>query len=197
MLPQNQFWENVAREVEMSVSRTAFLRSLLGLLVAAIIGVFAATPVLGYGAANWQIGFSGTGPGFGFWGWCDFGGANSFSFNGLPSSGTTGDCQFSEYGHVPGVFSGTCEVSMDLTAESGQPAWQIEQSKFTGFPDFFVSGTAVTHPADQTSFCATLPGSPPPTYSNFDTLLPVKPGHLNASGFFGTTELQIQETVIP
>lgn len=85
---------------------------------------------------------------------------------------------------------------MNLTAEGGQPAWQIEASTLTGFPDFFVSGTAVTHPADQTSFCATLPGSPPATYRNFDSLLPVKPGHLNASGAFGTTELQIQETVL-
>jgi hypothetical protein len=179
----------------MGISRTAFLRSLLGLGVAAILVVLAATPVFSYGAANWQVAFSGTGPGFGFWGWCDFAGATTVSF-GLPSSGTTGDCQFSEYAHVPGVFSGTCEVSTDLTAEGGQPAWQIEPSGITGVNDFFLSGTSVTHPASQTSFCATLPGSPPPTFSNFDTLLPVKPGHLNASGFFGTTELQIQETVI-
>jgi len=162
-----------------------------------MLGVLAATPALAYGAANWQIAFSGTAPGNGFWGWCDLGGATSFSYLGLPSSGTKGDCEFSEYFHVPGVFSGTCEVSMDLMAEGGQPAWQIEPSGFTGFNDFFVSGTAVTNPADQTSFCATLPGSPPSTYSNFDTLLPVKPGHLNANGLFGTTELQIQETVIP
>jgi hypothetical protein len=176
--------------------RRVVARSLFGLIVAAMLLFLAATPSLAYGAANWQVTFSGTGPGFGFWGWCDFGGSTSSSFFGLPSSGTTGDCQFAEYGHIPGVFSGTCEVSMDLSAEDGQPAWQIEPSAITGFPDFFVSGTAVTHPADQKSFCETLPGSPPPTYSNFDSLLPVKPGHLNASGAFGTTELQIQETVI-
>jgi hypothetical protein len=177
--------------------RKTISRGALVVLAAASLGAVAATPALAYGAANWQIAFSGTGPGFGFWGWCDLGGATSFSVLGLPSSGTTGDCQFAEYGHVPGVFSGTCEVSMDLTAEARQPAWQIEASSITGFPDFFVSGTEVTHPASQTSFCATLPGSPPaPIYSNFDTLVPVKPGHLNASGFFGTTELQIQETVI-
>src|SRR6266852_4273346 len=106
----------------MKMSRTLIWRPFLGLLVAAMLGVIAATPAVAYGAANWQIAFSGTGPGFGFWGWCDFGGATSFSF-GLPSSGTRGDCQFAEYGHVPGVFSGTCEVSMDLTTEGGQPAW--------------------------------------------------------------------------
>ena len=172
-------------------------RALLAILAAASLAGVAVTPAQAYGAANWQLAFSGTGPGFGFWGWCDFAGATSFSFRGLPSSGTAGDCQFAEYAHVPGVFSGTCEVSMNLTPEGGQPAWQIEASSFTGAPDFFVSGTAVTHPTGQTSFCETLPGSPPaPTYSNFDTLIPVKPGHLNASGFFGTTELQIQETVI-
>lgn len=166
-------------------------------LLAAGLAAASATPVAAYGAANWQTAFSGTGPGFGFWGWCDYAGATSFSFNGLPSSGTTGDCQFSEYGHVPGVFSGTCEVSMDLSSQGGQPAWQIETSSVTGGPDFFVSGTAVTHPATQTSFCGSLPGSPPTSpYSNFDTLIPAHPGHLNATGFFGTTELQIQETVI-
>jgi hypothetical protein len=172
--------------------------ALIGVVAAGSLGVAVATHAQAYGKANWQVAFSGTGPGFGFWGWCDFAGANDFSFLGLPTSGTEGECQFSEYAHVPGVFSGTCELSMDFASENGQPAWQIETSSFTGGPDFFVSGTAITHPARQTAFCETLPGSPPSSpYTNFDLLLPARPGHLNASGFFGTTELQIQETVIP
>ncbi len=45
----------------MTMSRTVFSRSLLGLLLAAMLGVFAATPALACGAENWQIGFAGTG----------------------------------------------------------------------------------------------------------------------------------------
>src|SRR6266702_3874847 len=112
--------------------RKTVLRTLLGVLAAVSLAGVAATPALAYGAANWQVAFSGTGPGFGFWGWCDYSGATSFSFHGLPTSGTAGDCQFSEYFHQPRVFSGTCEVSMDLTTEGGQPAWQIEPSSVTG-----------------------------------------------------------------
>ena len=168
-------------------------RALLGLLVAVSLAIAATTPALAYGPANWQLTFAGTGPGFGFWGWCDLAGGTTFS-SGLATSGTTGDCQFAEYFHLPGVFSGTCEVSLNLRPEGGQPAWQEGLSTFTGGVDWFISGTTVTHPASQTGFCATLPGSPPPTFSDFDSLLPVAPGHTNASGFFGTTELQIQET---
>ncbi len=180
----------------MAMTRRRFMLPLVGLLIVSLLGIVSATPTRAYGAANWQIAFSGTGPGFGFWGWCDFGGATSSS-PGLPSEGTTGDCQYAEYLHVPGAFSGTCEVSLNLTSESEQPAWQIEPSSVTGFDDFFFSGTAVTHPASETKFCGTLPGSPPTaTFNNYDSLLPAAPGHLNLSGAFGTTELQIQETVI-
>jgi hypothetical protein len=154
------------------------------------------SPALAYGKANWQVTFSGTGPGFGFWGWCDFAGATTWSPSGLPTSGTTGDCQFSEYLHMTSA-RGTCEVSVDLADEAGQPAWQVEPSVVTGTNDFFFSGTMKTHPVSETAFCENIPGSPPSTtFSNFDSFLPVHPGHLNASGFFGTTELQIQETVI-
>jgi hypothetical protein len=163
-------------------------RALLGLFAAVSLSIAAASPALAYGSANWQITFAATGPGFGFWGWCDFAGGTTFS-SGLATSGTTGDCQFAEYFHEPGVFSGTCEVSLDLMTENGAPAWQEGSNG-----DWFFSGTAVTHPASQTGFCATLPGSPPPTFSDFDTLIPVAVGHINANGFFGTTELQIQET---
>lgn len=174
---------------DITMVRRRLMLPLVGLLIVSLLGIVSATPTRAYGAANWQVTLAGTGPGTGVWGWCDFGGATSSS-SGLPSTGTTGDCQYAEYAHVPGVFSGTCEVSLDLNA------WRIEPSSFTGGPDFFFSGTAVTHPASETSFCATLPGSPPPMFSNYDSLLPVQPGHLNLSGFFGFTEFQIQETVI-
>src|SRR5260370_39036041 len=111
--------------------RALLKRSLLGLAVAALLGVVAAAPAAAYGQANWQITFSGTGPGFGFWGWCDFAGGTTFS-NGLATSGTTGDCQFAEYFHLPGVFSGTCEVSLNLMPEGGQPAWQEGAGTFAG-----------------------------------------------------------------
>src|SRR5260370_13334094 len=114
-------------------------RSLLGLAVAALLGVMAAAPAAAYGQANWQVAFSGTGPGFGFWGWCDFAGGTTFS-NGLATSGTTGDCQFAEYFHQPGGFSGTCEVSLNLMSEDGQPAWQEAHSTVTGGRDWLISG---------------------------------------------------------
>lgn len=182
---------------DITMVRRRLMLPLVGLLIVSLLGIVSATPTRASGAANWQVTFAGTGPGFGFWGWCDFGGATSSS-SGLPSAGTTGDCQYAEYVHVPGAFSGTCEVSLNLADESGQPAWLIAPSASPGISDFFISGTAVTHPASETGFCATLPGSPPTTtFNNYDSLLPVAPGHLNLSGDFGTTELQIQETVIP
>lgn len=103
--------------------------------------------------------------------------------------GTAGDCNFAEYAHGSPA-SGTCEVDANLTG------WQVSPSFITGVNDFFVWGTSVTHPASQTGFCATLPGTLPPTFTDLDSLVPVSVGHQNLSGFFGTTELQIQETVI-
>jgi len=71
--------------------------------------------------------------------------------------------------HQPGVFSGTCESSLTLTAWYEAPGFLTPT---LGDPDWFFSGTAVTHPAGQTAFCQTLPGVPPPTFSNFDSVLP-------------------------
>ena len=179
-------------------------RALVGLIAAFSIGVAATTPAMAYGQANWQLTFSGTGPGFGFWGWCDLAGATSFNSAGLAVSGSSGDCQFAEYFHnVPGLPSGTCGIGFNLMPEkdsSGvmQPAWQVEPSSFTKLPDWFLSGTQVVNPAKLTAICEHFPGvSLTPTFSNFDSLLPVVVGHVNASGFFGTTELQIQETPLP
>src|SRR5215469_14791579 len=84
-------------------------RALVGMIAAASLGLGAATPALAYGQANWQLTFSGTGPGFGFWGWCDLAGATSFNNAGLAIQGNSGDCQFAEYFHnVTGFPSGTC-----------------------------------------------------------------------------------------
>ncbi len=173
-------------------------RALVGLIAAASLGFATATPALAYGQANWQLTFSGTGPGFGFWGWCDLAGGTTFS-GGLATSGTTGDCQFAEYFHnVPGFPSGTCGISFNLMPENGQPAWQEEPSSFTGLADWFMSGTQVVDPTSLTGVCEQFPGvSPTPTFSNFDSLLPVAVGHVNASGLFGTTELQLQATPLP
>src|SRR5579859_891197 len=41
------------------------LMGALGFLAAVTLPLFATTPALAYGAANWQLTFSGTGPGFG------------------------------------------------------------------------------------------------------------------------------------
>src|SRR5215469_10329139 len=82
------------------------LRPLLGILIAAMLVIFATTPVLAYGADNWQVGLSGTGvapgtgQGFGFWGWCAFGGG--------VTSGNNGDCQFAQYLHGPAGSGFTC-----------------------------------------------------------------------------------------
>jgi len=176
-------------------------RSLLGVFAAVSIGMAASTPALAYGPANWQITFSGTGPGFGFWGWCDLAGATNFNAAGQATSGTSGDCQFAEYAHnFPPFPSGTCEISLNLTPEgTSSPAWRVGPSTFyPGLPDWFFSGTQVIHPANRTSICEHFLGvSPTPTFSNFDSVLPVVVGHANLSGAFGTTELQLQETPLP
>ena len=170
-------------------------RLVLGTVMAASISLAAVGSAQAYGAANWQITFAGTAPGFGFWGWCDLGGGTTFNSSGLAVVGTSGDCQFAEYVHVPGVFSGTCEQSVDLKSEGGQPAWQAAPSG--GGTDWFFSGTAVTHPSGQAAFCQTLPGAFAPTFSDFDSLLPVIPGHSSLNGALGLTELQITEQPAP
>jgi hypothetical protein len=180
-------------------------RALLGVLAAVSIGMAASTPVLAYGPAAWQLTFSGTGPGFGFWGWCDLAGATNFNAAGQATSGTSGDCQFAEYAHnLPGFPSGTCEISFNLTPEltpegTLSPAWRVGPITFyPGLHDWFFSGTQVIHPANLTSICEHFLGvSPTPTFSNFDSVLPVVVGHANLSGVFGTTELQLQETPLP
>lgn len=178
------------------MSRRVLLRPLLGVVVAAALGVLAVTPALAYGAGeNYQIGFAGTGVfpgtgvGFGFWGWCAFGGGTSFDpSTGLALSGSNGDCQVSQYFHST---SGRvdCEQSINITS------WRVIGIPF--FPNFSFSGTSTTHPSSATAACP-LAGGAPPTFTDFAPGIPATPGHYNFNGLFGTTgEFQIQVSAIP
>ena len=164
-------------------------RPFLGVLVAAMLGIagtlgiFAATPASAYGAENWQIGFAGTGvfpgtgQGFGFWGWCTFGGG--------VTSGNNGDCQVSQYVHASSGSGLTCEESVDITSWSGSSGM------------FVVTGTATVNPASATGPClAIFPGSA--SFTGLDTGIPAEPGHFNLGGIGGIRgEFQIQVTQIP
>ena len=171
--------------------RRVLSRSFLGLVVAAVLGVLVTTPALAYGAENYQVGFAGTGVapgtgfGTGFWGWCAFGGGTGT----LPSSGTTGDCNYALYIHTS---SGdvTCEQSVDVTS------WTIKAGA-TGLPDFFATGTATVHPSSAAICFGLFPGVFPSSFTDFDTLIPGVPGHYHLNGFMGFVELQIQVTAIP
>ncbi len=157
-------------------------RSVLGILVAAMLGVSAATPTLAYGPENWQLGVAGTGVapstgfGFGFWGWCAFGGG--------VISGNTGDCQISQYLHSP---SGRvdCEQSINITS------WDRSGGTFV------LSGTSTTNPASATALCP-IAGGVPPTFSGFNPGIPAAAGHYNFGTFDGLVgEFQLQLTQIP
>jgi hypothetical protein len=174
--------------------RTFLLRALVALLAAALLGGLSASGAMAYGAANWQLAFSGTGSSpllgsFGFWGWCDFAGGTSFTASGLATAGTRGDCEYAYYSRTPAV-SATCHESLDLNG------WYIGTNG-----DWFFSGTATVKPAAQTAFCESLPGNPATSSFGFmDSLIPAAPGHLNLNGLtigpFSFTELQIQNTPI-
>jgi len=81
--------------------RRVLLRSFVGLTVAALLGVLAATPTLAYGNSDqWQAGFAGTfvsksTGASGFWGWCAFGGSSGSTAIG--TTGSTADCQVENY----------------------------------------------------------------------------------------------------
>ena len=166
----------------MAMFRTVLSRSLLALLAAVLLAVSAATPALAYGKANWQLGFAGTatapstGVGFGFWGWC--------AFSGGATTGNDGDCQVSDYIHLPAGGGATCERSIDITAWNG-----------TG-GTFVISGTATSRPASPACL-----GSFPPIFRGFDTGLPSAAGHYNLTSFFllpgQVGEFQVQVTQIP
>ncbi len=157
---------------------------LAGALAVSLASITHARPALAYGKENWQIGFAGTGVvpgtgvGFGFWGWCAFGGG--------VNSGNDGDCQISQYVHAPAGSGLTCEESLDITA------WDRSG------PTFLITGTATVHPASATVPC--LAFFPPfsASFTNVDSMIPSAPGHYNLGAFAGTRgELQIQVTQIP
>jgi hypothetical protein len=166
--------------------RRVLSRSLLGLLIAATLGVLAASPALAYGKENWQTTFSGTavypstGVGIGFWGWCAFGGG--------VTSGNDGDCEFAEYVHSPSGSGFTCHESLNITAWNRNGA------------DFVASGTATVNPTSLTAPClAFFPGSA--NFTNVDTGIPAAPGHYNIGSSAiapgSTGEFQIQVTQVP
>jgi hypothetical protein len=137
-----------------------------------------------YGSAtNWQVGFAatgvapGTGLGFGFWGWCAFGGG--------VTSGNSGDCQVSQYVHSP---SGrlNCEQAINLTSWTG-----------SGGTFVFLAGTSTTHPARATAGCPLIGGVPSTIDTPFDTGIPAAAGHYNLGTFGGLRgEIQAQVTQI-
>jgi hypothetical protein len=154
---------------------------LVGALTVALVNNAHSHSALAYGKENWQLGFSGTGvnpgtgQGFGFWGWCAFGGG--------VTSGNDGDCQVAQYFHGPSGF--TCHESIDITSWDGSGG------------TFVISGTATVNPTGETGPClAFFPGSA--SFTNVDTGFPAAPGHYNLGGIGGVRgEFQIQVTQIP
>ncbi len=156
---------------------------LVGALAVALVSTTRSHSALAYGKENWQIGFSGTavfpgtGQGFSFWGW--------FAFGGGVTSGNDGDCQVSQYLHLPAGSGFTCEESVDVTSWDG-----------SGGTFVIKSGTVTVHPTSQTANClAFFPG---PAGFPVDTGFPAAAGHYNLGGIGGVRgEFQIQVTQIP
>lgn len=162
---------------------TRLARILFVALFVASIGFFAAKPALAYGRATYQVAFNGTGVfpgtgvGFGFWGWCEFAGG--------VTSGTDGDCEFSQYAHGPAGSGFTCEVSLNISA------WDATGGTFV------ITGTASVNPARLTGPCVSLfPGSP--TFTGVDSMIPAAPGHYAIGSIGGAVgEFNIQVNLIP
>lgn len=156
--------------------------SLLGLLIVPLLGVVSVTPAYAYGAENWQIGFSGTGTapstgmGFGFWGWCAFGGG--------VTSGNNGDCQLAQYVHAPAGGGFTCHESIDATS------WNASGGTFV-----IEAATATVTPASATGAClAFFPG---PSGFPVNTGFPAAAGHYNfgslGPGLVGSFQVQVAQ----
>ncbi len=182
--------------------KTSERRTALLLLVPVSLFALLLTPVAwAYGSGdNWQIGVSGTGiecipnvgcGGFGFWGWCTFSGT---------TSGTNGDCQYSQYLHLD-PLSTQCETHFDITG------WHVAVGR-TGMPSFFIdSGTVTVDPASATTACihflqhagfnvAQTGDGAGQFEPSSDTGIPANPGHYDFSGQvrgpITFTEFQIQ-----
>jgi hypothetical protein len=148
--------------------------------------VLSQAPALAYGKETWQITFAGTGVnpgtgvGFGFWGWCALGGGVT------STSGTNGDCEFSQYFHAPSGSGFTCQESLDITS------WNANG-------DFFITGTATVNPTSLTGLCLSIfPGPGLASFTNVDLGVIAAPGHHNFGSIFGIRgEFQTQVTLIP
>ncbi len=160
---------------------------LAGALAVALVSNTHSRPALAYGKENWQIGLAatgvapGTGMGFGFWGWCAFGGG--------VTSGNNGDCQFAQYQHAPsgsGIPAFTCHVSLNITFWDGSGG------------TFVITGTATVNPTSLAGPClAIFPGSA--SFKGVNSMIPAVPGHYNLGSLFPGLpgEFQIQVTQIP
>ncbi len=155
---------------------------LAGALAVAFVSNTHSRPALAYGKENWQVTFAGTGVfpgtgvGFGFWGWCAFGGG--------VISGNNGDCEFSQYAHLPAGSGFTCQESLNITSWDGSGG------------TFVVAGTATVHPTSLTGPCLAL--FPGPGGFPVNTGIPSAPGHYNLGGIGGLRgEFQMQVTQIP
>jgi hypothetical protein len=160
--------------------RTLISRSLVALVLAALLGVSTATPAQAYGRANWQIGFAGTatlpstGVGFGFWGWC--------AFAGGVTSGNDGDCEFSQYFHGPAGSGFTCQLSIDVTD------WTAARGTF-----IVNAATITARPAAVAAPClAFFPG---PAGFPVDTQFPAAAGHYNLGPLVLGVPGELQVTV--
>ncbi len=177
-----------------------------------------------YGAANYQVGFAGTGvlkgsgQQFGFWGWCDFAGGT-----GSPAtSGTDADCKSNNYFQSP---SGRIQLTQSIQGT----AWDVKLNTCPPNPpgtcappgvtpfDFFITAGTVTLSGP---FILLLEksGPPPPVctttgtvitcpiwflesvgFYSPDTGIPAAPGHYSFNSLLSlfpgaTGELQIQVT---
>jgi hypothetical protein len=143
---------------------------LLGLLIVPLLGVVSVTPTRAYGAENWQLGFSSTGvapstgAGFGFSGWCAFGGG--------VTSGSTGNCQLAQYFHGSAGSGFTCQEAIDVTAWDGSDG------------DFDISAATVSvTPASLPGPCLAL--FPGPAGFPVHTGIPAAAGHYNIGSIRG------------
>ena len=166
----------------------------IALACAGLMALAIGNPAFAYGKENWQTAFAGTattpgGVGFGFWGWCTFGGG--------VTSGTDGDCEFAQYIHNSPQGSFTCHESLDISA------WKIGASPAPGVPgDFVITGTVKVTPTSQTAAClAIFPGTTSSSFTSVDAGIPAAAGHYDLKNVFlgpdQVGEFQIQVTQLP
>ena len=182
----------------MQSRKTIKLAAIVPLVLLAF-ALFAATPVRAYGPAQWQVTFSFTcsaSPcaGFGFWGWCDFGGSAADG-----QSGTSGDCQITNY-DFNGAFGIPTFRPFHINQDIQQ--WHIATGSF-GLPPSMPSFFATAGTVEFTGAGAVDVGLPIATPINFaplctphglfflcDTGIPATAGHftLNDIHLFGLSQ---------